>query len=68
MAIKTIVPADGSVMARAGDVSGQLYDRGEPIDREDCVVAATALLEDEPVLTRNVDLFERIPELAVRTY
>ncbi|WP_135365312.1 type II toxin-antitoxin system VapC family toxin [Halosimplex halophilum] len=65
---KTVVPADHDVMRRAGRISGELYATGEPIDREDCVIAATALREDEPVLTRNVDHFERIDGLDVRTY
>lgn len=65
---KTIVDADGEMMGEAGRISGELHDRGEPIEREDCIVAATALAEDEPVVTRNVDHFERIPEVEVRSY
>jgi predicted nucleic acid-binding protein len=65
---KTVVPADHDVMRRAGRISGRLYDAGTPIDREDCVIAATALREDEPVLTRNTGQFERVPELDVRSY
>lgn len=65
---KTIVDADRDVMREAGRISGELHDRGEPIEREDCIVAATAMAEDEPVVTRNVDHFERVPELEVRSY
>lgn len=65
---KTVVSADHDVMRRAGRISGELYAAGRPIDREDCVIAATALSEDEPVLTRNADHFERVPGLDVRTY
>lgn len=65
---KTVVPADHEVMRRAGRLSGQLLARGERIDREDCIVAATAIREDEPVLTRNENHFQRVPELDVRTY
>jgi len=65
---KTVVPADHGVMRRAGRISGELYATGEPIDREDCVIAATALRKDEPVLTRNVAHFDRIDGLDVRTY
>lgn len=65
---KTIVPADHDVMRRAGRLSGELYAAGTPIDREDCVIAATALGEDEPVLTRDAEHFERVPGLDVRTY
>jgi predicted nucleic acid-binding protein len=62
------VPADETVMRKAGKISGRLLARGEEIDREDCIIGATALLNDEPVVTRNVDHFERINGLAVETY
>jgi predicted nucleic acid-binding protein len=65
---KTVIPAGKSIMRRAGEMSGALASSGEPIDREDCIVAATALQEDEPVLTRNVTHFERIPDARVREY
>ncbi len=65
---KHVVGADRAVTRKAGKLSGRLIDEGRRIEREDCVVAATALLADEPVVTRNVDHFERVPELDVRTY
>jgi predicted nucleic acid-binding protein len=65
---KTVVPADHGVMQRAGRLSGQLWADGRPIDREDCIVAATALQEDEPVVTRNADHFRRVQGLDVRSY
>ena len=55
-------------MRRAGELSGTLYVDGQPIDREDCTVAATALGENEPVVTRNIDYFERVPGLDVWGY
>ncbi len=65
---KVVVPADAAIMRRAGRISGSLYDRGEPIDREDCVIAASALSEGEPVLTGNAAHFRRIDGLDVETY
>ena len=38
------VPADATVMRKAGKISGRLLARGEEIDREDCLIGATALL------------------------
>jgi len=64
---KTVVPADHDVMRRAGRLSGSLYADGRPIDREDCIVAATALLGSEPVVTRNADHFERVDGLDVNS-
>ena len=65
---KSIINADTTVMRKAGKLSGELINRGQRIDREDCVIAATALLHDEPVLTRNTEHFERIEGLAVCSY
>jgi predicted nucleic acid-binding protein len=65
---KTVIDADASIMRRVGEISGTLTAGGEPIDREDCIVAATALQEDEPVVTRNIDHFERVPGVGVREY
>jgi len=63
-----IVAADEPVMRKAGKISGTLVSRGKEIDREDCIVGATALLTDEPVVTRNENHFERIDDLTVETY
>lgn len=62
------VTADEPVMRKAGKISGRLKSRGEEIDREDCIIGATALLNDEPVVTRNSDHFGRIDNLDVRSY
>lgn len=65
---KHVIPADHSVMRHAGELSGRLIDAGDRIDREDCIIAATAIQEDEPVLTRSGTHFERIPNVDVETY
>ncbi|WP_101297642.1 type II toxin-antitoxin system VapC family toxin [Halegenticoccus soli] len=65
---KFVVAADNAVMRKAGKLSGELITRGEQIEREDCIIAATALLNDEAVVTRNTKHFERIENLEVRSY
>lgn len=65
---KHVVDANHEVMRRAGKLSGELINRGEQIEREDCIIAATGLLQDEPVVTRNTDHFARVDGLNVRTY
>ena len=65
---KHVVPADHGIMKHAGELSGRLIENGEQIDREDCIIAATAIQENEPVLTRNNSHFERIPNLDLETY
>lgn len=62
------VVADEVVMRKAGKISGTLRAPGAEIDREDCIIGATALLNDEPVVTRNDGHFDRIEGLDVETY
>jgi len=62
------IAADETVMRKAGKISGTLRSQGEQIDREDCLIGATALLTDEPVVTRNHDHFARIDGLTVKSY
>lgn len=57
---KPVIPAGHGVMRRAGNLSGDLLNDGRRMNREDCVVAATALQEGEPVVTRDTDHFDRI--------
>ena len=65
---KHVIPADHSIMKHAGEISGRLVSEGQRIDREDCIIAATAIQENEPVLTRNRSHFDRVPNLDVETY
>lgn len=65
---KPVVPADRAIMRRAGELRGELVADGEVIDREDCIIAATALDLGEPVVTGDGDHFERVPGLDVRSY
>ncbi|RQG97237.1 type II toxin-antitoxin system VapC family toxin [Natrarchaeobius chitinivorans] len=65
---KHVVSADQPVMRKAGKLSGELIIGGERIEREDCIIAATALLTDEPIVTRNTNHFNRIADLEVRSY
>ncbi|WP_331234986.1 type II toxin-antitoxin system VapC family toxin [Natronorarus salvus] len=63
-----IAHADGVVMRRAGRIDGALEREGTKTGQSDLIVGATALVRDEPVLTRNVTDFERIPGVEVETY
>ena len=68
LASKVVIDPSLEIMAEAGRISGRLFDAGQPIDREDCVIAASALAEDEPVLTGNPGHFDRVPDLEVVSY
>lgn len=64
---KPIYPADTAVMRKAGRLSGELQNAGTPVGDGDVILAATAGIVDEPVLTRNVKDFERL-DVDVETY
>lgn len=68
LASKPVHPADAAVMRKAGRLAGELAADGEPIDDGDVIIGATAAVVDEPVLTRNVEHFERLPDVTVETY
>lgn len=65
---RPVYPADGAVMKKAGRIDGQLTSEGRAIGIGDTIIGATALIHEEPVLTRNVDHFERINGLDIETY
>lgn len=57
------------IARKAGRIAGQLTRDGTPLnDPGDELIAATGIVHDEPVLTRNVEHFDRIPGLRVETY
>lgn len=65
---KDIVPVDWPVATKAGRLHGQLVNDGNRVDVRDCLIAATALTVEEPVVTRTVKHFERFDALSVRSY
>lgn len=57
------------IARKAGRIAGSLAADGRSLgDPGDELIGATGLVEDEPVLTRNVDHLERIPGLEVVSY
>jgi predicted nucleic acid-binding protein len=60
LASKPVHPADTAVMQKAGRLSAELENEGTPVADGDVIIGATAEVLEEPVLTRNVDDFERI--------
>jgi len=60
-------PVDAAVMKKAGRIDGRLASEGRAIGMGDTIVGATALVQEDPVLTRNVDHFDRIDDLEIET-
>ena len=61
-------PTDEAVMKKAGRIDGRLTANGREIGAVDTIIAATAIIHEEPVLTENVKHFERVDGLSVETY
>jgi tRNA(fMet)-specific endonuclease VapC len=62
------LPFDSDCGIEAGRISAELVSAGERIDETDVMIAATALVHGHPVVTRNVDHFDRIDGVDVVSY
>jgi predicted nucleic acid-binding protein len=67
LASKPIHSADTGVMRKAGRLSGNLQSDGTPVGDGDAIIGATADVVEEPVITRNIEEFERLG-VEVETY
>jgi predicted nucleic acid-binding protein len=64
-----IVEPGRAVMQKAARIDAHLDSSGQTLDDvADVMIGATGALRGEPVLTRNVDHFERMPDVDVVTY
>ena len=63
-----VVDLTRPIAEKAGEIHGILIKNGEGIDNIDAMITATALLENEAVLTRNIKHFTRVKGLKVETY
>ena len=61
-------PADEVVMKKAGRIDGRLTANGREIGAVDTIIAATAVVHEESILTENVKHFERVDGVSVETY
>jgi hypothetical protein len=68
LASKPVHPADVAVMRKAGRLAGELANEGNPVGDGDVIIGATATIVDEPVLTRNVEDFDRFDDVEIETY
>jgi len=63
-----ILGLDAESAAKAGEVQGTLIKEGKMIDPEDAMIAGIALLNNEILLTKNVEHFSRICDLKIVSY
>lgn len=65
---KPVYPADATVMEKAGRIDGRVTSQRSAIGMGDTIIGATALINEETVLTRNVKDFEQIDDLDIESY
>lgn len=66
---KEVYQITPDIARKAGRIAGKLSSDGQPLnDPGDEIIGATGVVHDEPVLTKNVAHFDRIPGLEVETY
>lgn len=63
-----IVPYDEAAAEAYGTIRAALEKRGQPIGREDLLIAAHALAADVPLVTNNEAEFRRVPHLRVENW
>ena len=63
-----VFPLDLRAARRAWDIQRRLLDNGERIGAVDVLIAGTAVVHNETVLTRNYDEFKRVDGIAVEDY
>ncbi|QLG48934.2 type II toxin-antitoxin system VapC family toxin [Natrinema halophilum] len=61
-----VIDVERAVSTAAADIISSLQQRGEPLhDLHDVYIGATATVEQLPILTANVDHFDRIDDVTV---
>ncbi len=63
-----VLSIDHSIALKAGEILADLHKRGEKISSEDALIAATALVHDLKVSSRNTRHFSRIKGLQVEDW
>ena len=68
MPLVTWLPVDQAISTRAGEIAAAQRLTGRPCGTVDPFIAATALVQGVPLVTRNVQHFERVDGLKVQNW
>ena len=64
----TIFPLGEQEAKKAAEIEKTLIEKGEIIDWENILIAATASVHNLSIVTRNIKHFRKIPHLKIETY
>lgn len=64
----TELPFTHEIAFEAGRIDSELEKKGETIQIEDVMIGATAKINNQTLITRNLKHFERIKNLNIKTY
>lgn len=59
---------DHSIAVKAADLKAHLHRKGQTAGTSDCLIAATALVNDVVLVTRNTDHFKQMPGLRLENW
>lgn len=62
------IEVDQAIALQAADLQAHLRRTGQSVDVNDCYIAATALVNDWVLVTRNTDHFKRMPGLQLENW
>ena len=62
------VQIDQAVALKGADIRAYLHRKGETAGTSDCLIAATALLNDWTLVTRNTNHFKHVPDLRLENW
>ncbi|MCE0522403.1 MAG: type II toxin-antitoxin system VapC family toxin [Methylacidiphilales bacterium] len=62
------MPIDHAIALQAADLKAHLHRKGRTAGTNDCLIAATALVNDWVLVTRNTDHFKQMPGLQLENW
>ncbi len=62
------VKVDSAIALQAADLDATLRRKGQTVGPNDCLIAATALVNDWVLVTRNTDHFKQMPGLQLENW
>jgi tRNA(fMet)-specific endonuclease VapC len=68
VALNKVIPLDQEVAGLAADIFADLRKKGQTLDHNDVLIAATALIHDMVLVTNNTSHFQRIPKLSIENW